>query len=275
MKANGLFKIGEMSKIFHISVSSLRHYESMGLLVPEYTDAQTGYRYYSTRQFETLDTIRYLRKLGLPLSEISSFVNNRSLADIKRLLELQLVQVRRQLSELGAVEKQIENRLSQIDRGPDQSLDTVMEQPLPARRLAVLDRRLEPEDDTALALAIRELAGEDKRALVFLGKIGVGVSAESLRRRTARPCDFLFLVLEENEEHSGKVLRVPESRGLSLRFIGGHDKAGENYKRLFDYMDERGLSPDGPALEITMIDQGFTSNASEFLTEIQVPLKPY
>ena len=40
-------------------------------------------------------------------------------------------------------------------------------------------------------------------------------------------------------------------------------------------MDERGLSPDGPALEITMIDQGFTSNASEFLTEIQVPLKPY
>lgn len=129
MKANGLFKIGEMSKIFHISVSSLRHYESMGLLVPEYTDAQTGYRYYSTRQFETLDTIRYLRKLGLPLSEISSFVNNRSLADIKRLLELQLVQVRRQLSELGAVEKQIENRLSQIDRGPDQSLDTVTEQP--------------------------------------------------------------------------------------------------------------------------------------------------
>ena len=68
---------------------------------------------------------------------------------------------------------------------------------------------------------------------------------------------------------------MPESRGLSLRFIGGHDKAGENYKRLFDYMDERGLSPDGPALEITMIDQGFTSNASEFLTEIQVPLKPY
>ena len=269
MRTSGLFKIGEMSKIFHISVSSLRHYEKLGLLAPEYTDEQTGYRYYSTRQFETLDTIRYLRKLGLPLSEISSFVNNRSLADIKRLLELQLTQVRRQLSELGAVEKQIENRLSQIDRGRSQSLGAVTEQTLPARRLAVLSRRLDPADDTALQLAIRELAGEDNR------KIGVGVSAESLRRRTARPCDFLFLVLEENEEHSGKVLRVPESRGMSLRFIGGHDKAGENYKRLFDYMDERGLSPDGPALEITMIDQGFTSNASEFLTEIQVPLKPY
>lgn len=273
MKSNGLFKIGEMSKIFHISVSSLRHYEKIGLLAPEYTDVQTGYRYYSTRQFETLDTIRYLRKLGLPLSEISSFVNNRSLADIKRLLELQLTQVRRQLSELGAVEKQIENRLSQIDRGHEQSMDTVTEQILPARRLAVLDRRLDPEDDTALVLAIRELAGEDNRALVFLGKIGVGVSVESLRHRTVRPCDFLFVVLEENEEHSGKVLSLPESRGLSLRFIGGHDKAVANYGKLFRYLDEHGLSPDGPALEITMIDQGFTSNASEFLTEIQLPLK--
>ena len=116
MRTSGLFKIGEMSKIFHISVSSLRHYEKLGLLAPEYTDEQTGYRYYSTRQFETLDTIRYLRKLGLPLSEISSFVNNRSLADIKRLLELQLTQVRRQLSELGAVEKQIENRHSRSRR---------------------------------------------------------------------------------------------------------------------------------------------------------------
>lgn len=275
MRTSGLFKIGEMSKIFHISVSSLRHYEKLGLLAPEYTDEQTGYRYYSTRQFETLDTIRYLRKLGLPLSEISSFVNNRSLADIKRLLELQLTQVRRQLSELGAVEKQIENRLSQIDRGRSQSLGAVTEQTLPARRLAVLSRRLDPADDTALQLAIRELAGEDNRALVFLGKIGVGVSAESLRRRTARPCDFIFVVLEENEEHSGTVLELPETWGASLRFAGGHDQAAANYKRLFDYLDRTARTPDGPALEITMIDQGFTSDTSEFLTEIQVPLKPY
>ncbi len=54
-----------------------------------------------------------------------------------------------------------------------------------------------------------------------------------------------------------------------------HDQAAANYKRLFDYLDRTARTPDGPALEITMIDQGFTSNASEFLTEIQVPLKPY
>lgn len=36
MNRKGLFSIGEVSKLFHISVSSLRHYENAGLLDPEY-----------------------------------------------------------------------------------------------------------------------------------------------------------------------------------------------------------------------------------------------
>ena len=61
-----LFKIGEVARIYHLSLGILRHYEKEGLLAPEYTDPETGYRYYSTRQFEVLNTIRYLRMLDLP-----------------------------------------------------------------------------------------------------------------------------------------------------------------------------------------------------------------
>ena len=39
-----LFSIGEMAKIFHLSVSSLRHYEALGLVTPEYVDPSTNYR---------------------------------------------------------------------------------------------------------------------------------------------------------------------------------------------------------------------------------------
>lgn len=41
-----LFPIGEVAKLFNLSVSSLRHYDNTGLLSPEYTDPETGYRYY-------------------------------------------------------------------------------------------------------------------------------------------------------------------------------------------------------------------------------------
>lgn len=37
MDRKELSSIGEVSKLFHISVSSLRHYENVGLLYPEYT----------------------------------------------------------------------------------------------------------------------------------------------------------------------------------------------------------------------------------------------
>lgn len=33
-----LFSIGDVAQLFHLSVSSLRHYETIGLLTPEYTD---------------------------------------------------------------------------------------------------------------------------------------------------------------------------------------------------------------------------------------------
>lgn len=66
-----LFSIGEMAKIFHLSVSSLRHYEALGLVTPEYVDPSMNYRYYSVRQFEPLNTIRYLRALDMPLREIA------------------------------------------------------------------------------------------------------------------------------------------------------------------------------------------------------------
>ena len=72
-----LFSIGEMAKIFHLSVSSLRHYEALGLVTPEYVDPSTNYRYYSVRQFEPLNTIRYLRAMDMPLTEIADFLQNR------------------------------------------------------------------------------------------------------------------------------------------------------------------------------------------------------
>ena len=82
MDRKNLFPIGEVSKLFHISVSSLRHYEHIGLLTPEYISSDSGYRYYGTEQFEVLNTIRYLRALDMPLAEIEDFLKNKDRASV-------------------------------------------------------------------------------------------------------------------------------------------------------------------------------------------------
>ena len=81
-----LFSIGDVAQLFHLSVSSLRHYETIGLLTPEYTDPATGYRYYGPRQFEMLNTIRYLCALDMPLGQIRAFLRNRDVGRIEPLL---------------------------------------------------------------------------------------------------------------------------------------------------------------------------------------------
>ena len=109
-----LYQIGEVARLFHLSISLLRHYDKTGLVTPEYTDPDTGYRYYSIRQFECLNTIRYLRALDMPLDEIGDFLHNRDTGRIQELLSKQLVQVHKKQQELTVIEHQIKNRLNQI-----------------------------------------------------------------------------------------------------------------------------------------------------------------
>jgi DNA-binding transcriptional MerR regulator len=65
-----LLPIGKMAKANRVTIATLRLYDEMDLLTPTYTDPETGYRYYDIRQTSRLDFIRYMRDLGLSLSDI-------------------------------------------------------------------------------------------------------------------------------------------------------------------------------------------------------------
>lgn len=93
--------------MFHISVGSLRRYEQAGLLKPEYTDPETGYRYYSARQFEVLNTIRYLRVLDMPLGQIGAFLGNRDIDVIEAKLLNQKKLIEKKRRELETIERKI------------------------------------------------------------------------------------------------------------------------------------------------------------------------
>jgi len=83
-KLKDLYSIGEVAKIMGVSIQTLRYYNSIDLLQPEYTNPATGYRYYSVNQLHFIDRIKYLQKLGLSLDEIKSVIGNN---DIKKLVK--------------------------------------------------------------------------------------------------------------------------------------------------------------------------------------------
>ena len=72
---DGLISIGKMADLNHISISTLRLYDKLGLLEPQYVDQETGYRYYDIHQNTRLDMIAYMKELVMSLAEIGDFLS--------------------------------------------------------------------------------------------------------------------------------------------------------------------------------------------------------
>lgn len=272
MKKEGLFQIGEVAKMFHLSVGSLRHYEKAGLLSPEYIDPATGYRYYSTRQFEILNTIRYLRVLQMPLEQIADFLNNRDIDKIQRMLHNQKNTVIQKQNELKIVEKKIENRLRQIQDALSSELDTISIKQIPRRRIAWLEQSLSIHSYDDLETSIRQLERHQSDTAVFLGKVGVGISRDNLLHAHYDHYDRVFLILDDEDIYAGNVDVLEEETCVTLRFCGSHKDASIHYEKLVHYISENGLTITGFSKEITMIDYGITNDTTQFVTEIQVPV---
>lgn len=268
-----LFQIGDVAKLFHISVSSLRHYEKEGLVEPEYIDPQTGYRYYSTRQFECLNTIRYLRALDTPLEQIAAFLKNRDVGNMRNLLFRQKDEVLRKRKELEIIEKKIDNRLKQLDDAVSSELDTVHIVNIPPRRIAWLRNKLTIESYLDLEVPIRQLEQYQKNALVFLGKVGVGISKENLIDGKYSEYDMIFLLLDSEDDYNGDVYEIPQETCVSLRFRGSHKEAALQYEKIASFIANHNMRISGNSMEITMIDYGFTNDTDKFVTEIQIPIE--
>ena len=71
-----MYRIGEFSYLFGVTIKTLRHYDKIGLFQPERVDTFTGYRYYSDKQKEEFSNILKLKNLNFTLEEIKKLKNN-------------------------------------------------------------------------------------------------------------------------------------------------------------------------------------------------------
>ena len=120
-----LFRIGKVADMFNVSLGTLRHYERCGLLEPEYIDPRTGYRYYGAKQFEVLNTIRYLRVLDMPLTQIAEFLHNRDVHVIEDKLVAQKALIERKQHGLEMVSRKIDHRLERLRDAEQSEFDVI------------------------------------------------------------------------------------------------------------------------------------------------------
>ena len=92
------YSVGQTARLLGVTVKTLRYYETIGLVLPAYINTQTGYRYYTSRQFQRIDRIKYLQSLGCSLDEIHASIEH--VEDLVSLLDKKKKMLHQQKEEL-------------------------------------------------------------------------------------------------------------------------------------------------------------------------------
>ncbi|MFR5707318.1 MerR family transcriptional regulator [Faecalitalea cylindroides] len=99
-----LYTVGEMARFLNVSASTLRYYDKEGLL-PFVERSNSGIRMFSDKDYEWLKIIECLKKSGLSIKEIRSYIDmtkrgDDSLEERLQLFEERKKDVERQMREL-------------------------------------------------------------------------------------------------------------------------------------------------------------------------------
>ncbi len=84
-----MFGIGEFSNLCMVTTKTLRHYDTIGLLKPVFQKEETGYRYYTVNQLNTMMIIKKLKDYGFSLEEIKQ-LKDADAKDLKVRIEEKL-----------------------------------------------------------------------------------------------------------------------------------------------------------------------------------------
>lgn len=104
-------RISELAQACSTPKETIRYYEKLGLM-PEPQRQSNGYRRYNQQHLQRLLFIRHCRALGIPLQDIQRLLDfvaqpEADCAEIDRLIEARLVEVRQRLETLSHLERQL------------------------------------------------------------------------------------------------------------------------------------------------------------------------
>lgn len=263
-----MLKIGEFSKLSHLTVKALRFYEKEGLLVPASIDKWTGYRFYETNQMENAAKIKAYRQLDLSIEEIKVIMSG---ADAKAIFV-------KKAKALQVQKKDIDVRLSIINHilEDEEMKYQVTVKDIPAAIVYYSEVRLSKYSDK----------------MQYIPQMGAECKKLNPGLKCAEPpyefCEYLDeeyketdVMLRHNEavvsfgveSENIKFRTIPATKVLSIFHKGAYDQIGEAYAFIMKYAEDNGYSIAGLSRECYIDGIWNKESIEDWLTEIQLPIK--
>jgi DNA-binding transcriptional MerR regulator len=270
-----MLTIGAFARLGGVSVRTLRHYEQVGVLMPEETDPVTGYRYYRARQLARLHRIQALKDLGLSLQQLGPLLDDDlSAAQLSGMLVLTRAQLADRVAEDQGRLARVEQRLRYIEMEDDMSIDMVIKH-IPALRVAQVRYR---GDEGLDFYDVREW-GEAAFQALFDALQAASVSPEGSQfgHYEQRADGTLTPVLAvpigdqpfaDTRDVETAVLPAIDAVVTVYRGAPDHDVIGPIYGQMARYAEDHGQRVEGPGRDCVVAVEG-----DQLVMELQLPVE--
>lgn len=265
-----LYKIGMFANMNRVTIKTLRYYDEQKLLVPVYVDEENGYRYYAAGQMEQLHRIIALKNMGFSIDDIRKIIDG---AEEKSFLIEKKQEI---LKELAALTKKLSQVESYLSKESINLSAPVLIKEIPQVTVCTMKRRIKSYD------ALFEIMPQ------------MGAQMELSDCKCAQPAycftqylepeykeeDILVEICEavtEKKQNSGDIVfkifpKIPMSACIFHK--GSYNTLPDSYAMLLQYIEENGYEICGNIRESYIDGVWNKETESEWLTEIQIPVKP-
>lgn len=255
------FKIGEISRMYHIGTDSLRYYEKIGILKPRRGENQ--YRLYRTEDIWRLNVIRELRELGFSMEQIGIYLKDHTVNTTTKLLEDELRMIHEKQEKLRQLEKNVKDRILMLAECGGKEMGKVQVCRLPDRRCHYIHEGYQQDEE--MDVLIKQLLNKNPETLYVIGsnRIGSVILGESARNNRCREYSGVFVIDEEGDT----VIQGGDYLTLSY-----HGDCSQNYfflPKLLDYARENGYRMASDVYEILWVDIHVSERVKEHITELQ------
>ena len=269
------FTIGEISKLFGINKKTLRYYDEIDLFKPSFVNKDNKYRYYTLNQFQYLETIRYLKELGLSLDKIKYHLNNANSEEVINSLEEQNYIINKKISELELIKHKINSKIIQIkDSQRKDIIGVIREVNFKERQAVHLRHSMKTDED--IELSLRKLTNmSGNKIFLTYGMVGVSISREDLMKRVYNEYKSIFVMIEEKKYDKRLIKIFPKGTYICIRFNGTHKDSSLYYEKLMNYINNNQYEILGESLEIELTDPSLLLSDKEVVMELQILVKKH
>lgn len=269
--------IGEMSKVNNVSTQTLRLYDKLGLLKPQYVNGENGYRYYSIKQSAQLDMIQYMKAIGMSLNEIKEQMDKGDIDLVKDVLKIHRDNIINEINQLKQKKSSVERVIGNYNRYHALPGDgTIVVEYIPERKIYCFESGVNFYDYgiEVYEMMLRELKKhliENNLSTAYFCNAGTVLRHEHLEKREFISTE-VFLFVDDEFSALEKTQRISENTYLCI-YCDSFYKEKEYANKLFEYAEKNGCKMIGDYIcEVVVELPIFHFNERNMYIKLQVPV---